>query len=80
MMSLSTEENALAVLTATVEGHKAGGEIRTRLQSDWSDCEVLPTIVIRIGNQVTVKQAATYHEAAKAMLGWVSRLNIDDRV
>ena len=79
MMARSTEENALAVLTAAVEGHKSGGEIRTRLQSDWSDCEVLPTITIRIGNQVTVKQAATYHEAAEALLGWIGRLAPDTR-
>lgn len=79
MMALSTGEDALALLTAAVEAHKSGGEIRTRLQSDWADCEVLPTIIIRIGNQVTVRQAATYHEAAEALLGWVGRLarNID---
>jgi hypothetical protein len=79
MVARSTEETALAVLTAAVEGHESGGEIRTRLQSDWSDCEVLPTITVRIGNHVTMKQAATYHEAAEALLGWIGRLAPDAR-
>ena len=76
-MARSIGEHALVVLTAAVEGHKAGGEVRTPLQSDWSDCAVLPTIIVRIGNHVTVKQARTYHEAAEALLAWVGRLVID---
>ena len=66
-------DDALNVLNAAVAGHRSGGEVRMRLQPNWSDGAVLPTIVVRIGNHVTIKQAGTYHEAAEAMLAWVSR-------
>jgi hypothetical protein len=28
---------------------------------------------VRIGNQVTIKQGGTFHEAAEASLAWISR-------
>ena len=71
---ISAREDALATLTAAVAGHRAGGEVRTRLQPDWSNGADRPTIVVRIGNHATIRQAGTYHEAAEAMLAWVGRL------
>ncbi len=73
IMATSTREDALDALTAAVAGHRSGGEVLMRLQPNWSDSAVVPTIVVRIGNHVTLKQAGTYHEAAEAMLAWVSR-------
>jgi hypothetical protein len=73
IMATSTRDNALDALNAAVAGHRSGGEVRMQLQPDWSDGAVLPTIVVRIGNHVTVRQAGTYHDAAEAMLTWVSR-------
>jgi hypothetical protein len=73
MMETSARKDALATLTAAVAAHRAGGEVSTRLDSDWSNGAGLPTIVVRIGNQVTMKQGGTFHEAAEAMLAWVSR-------
>jgi hypothetical protein len=67
-------DNALVVLTALVQSHRAGGEIHARLQSDWSDLAGVPTITVRIGNHVTVRQAGTYHEAAEALLVWAGRV------
>jgi len=69
----SAREGALATLTAAVAAHRAGGEVTTRHQSDWSDCADLPTIVVRIGNQVTIRQGLTFQDAATALLPWVSR-------
>jgi len=68
---ISTREDALLTLTAAVAGHRAGGEMRTQLQPDRFDGADCPTIVVRIGNRVTVRQAGTYREAAEAMLVWV---------
>jgi hypothetical protein len=73
MMKTSAREGALATLTAAVAAHRAGGEVSARFQSDWSDGADVPTIVVRIGNQVTIKQGGTFHEAAEALLAWVSR-------
>jgi hypothetical protein len=73
MMKTSARKDALATLTAAVAAHRAGGEVSTRLDSDWSDGAGLPTIVVRIGNRVTMKQGGTFHEAAEFLLGWVSR-------
>jgi len=73
-MDILTRQDALAALTAAVTGHRAGGEVHTRLQPDWPDGADRPTIVVRIGSHMTVKQARTYHEAAEAMLAWVGRL------
>ena len=63
----------LATLKTAVAAHRAGGEVSTRLQSDWSDCADVPTIVVRIGNHVTIKQGGTYQEVAKGLLEWLSR-------
>lgn len=73
MMKTSAMKDALATLTAAVAAHWASGEVSARLQPDWSDCADLPTIVVRIGNQVTIRQGGTYQEAAEALLPWVSR-------
>lgn len=72
-MARSAREDALIELTAAVQGHPEGGEVRARLQVDWSECAALPTIVVRIGHRATVRQARTYHEAAEVLLGWVER-------
>jgi hypothetical protein len=74
MMARSVREDALVELTAAVQGHPDGGEVRARLQPDWSDCAALPTIFVRIGHHATVRQAPTYREAAEVLLGWVGRL------
>jgi hypothetical protein len=72
MMETPASEDALAMLRAAVTKHRAGGEVSTRLQSDWADVADLPTIVVRIGNCVTIKQRGTFREAAEALLPWVS--------
>ena len=73
MMKTSARKDALARLTAAVAAHRAGGEVSTRLDSDWSDGAGFPTIVVRIGNQVTIRQGWSFHEAAESSLVWVSR-------
>jgi len=65
-------KDALATLTMAVAAHRAGGELTARLQPDWSDGAGLPTIVVRIGNHVTIRQRGSYDEAAKSLLAWVS--------
>jgi len=71
MMETSARQGALATLTAAVAAHRAGGDVSTRYQSDWSDGPGLPTIVVRIGNRITIKQGRTFHDAAEALLEWV---------
>jgi hypothetical protein len=73
MMQTAATEGALGTLTAAVAAHRAGGDVSTRLQSDWSDGPGLPTIVVRIGNTITIKQGRTFHDAAAGLLDWVSR-------
>ena len=73
MMETSARKDALATLTAAVAAHRAGGEVSSRLDSAWSDGAGFPTIVVRIGNQVTIRQGWSYQEAAEALLPWVSR-------
>jgi len=75
MMETSAREGALATLTAAVAAHRSGGDVSTRLQSDWADGPGLPTIVVRIGNCITIKQGRTFHDAATDLLGWVGRQN-----
>jgi hypothetical protein len=72
-MATSARKDAMATLTAAVAAHGAGGEVSTRLDSDWSEGAGLPTIVVRIGNQVTIRQGWSFHEAAESSLAWVSR-------
>ncbi len=73
MMETSAGKDALATLRAAVAAHRAGGDVSTRLDSDWSDGSGLPTIVVRIGDQVTIRQGWSFHEAAESSLVWVSR-------
>jgi len=73
LMGTSTRVDALATLRAAVAAHRAGGEVSTRLQSDWADRTDLPTVLVRIGNRMTIKQGGTYGEAAEALLGWVGQ-------